>query len=99
MDQQDVNGATPLSVNELASMIHQNVYLFDKTIEDNVLLNHHFSDAQINQALTQSGVAKFMSQLTDGLNTSVGENGKKIYRVDKNNGWRLHAPLFNRCQF
>ncbi|MDY4815522.1 MAG: ABC transporter ATP-binding protein [Turicibacter bilis] len=78
VDQQDVNGATPLSVNELASMIHQNVYLFDKTIEDNVLLNHHFSDAQINQALTQSGVAKFMSQLTDGLNTSVGENGKNL---------------------
>ena len=78
VDQQDVNGATPLSVNELASMIHQNVYLFDKTIEDNVLLNHHFSDAQINQALTQSGVAKFMSQLTDGLKTSVGENGKNL---------------------
>ena len=78
VDQQDFNGATPLSVNELASMIHQNVYLFDKTIEDNVLLNHHFSDAQINQALTQSDVAKFMSQLTDGLNTSVGENGKNL---------------------
>ena len=78
VDEQDVNGATPLSVNELASMIHQNVYLFDKTIEDNVLLNHHFSDAQINQALTQSGVAKFMSQLTDGLKTSVGENGKNL---------------------
>ena len=78
VDQQDVNGATPLSVNELASMIHQNVYLFDKTIEDNVLLNHDFSDAQINQALTQSGVTKFMAQLTDGLNTSVGENGKNL---------------------
>lgn len=78
VDQQDVNGATPLSVNELASMIHQNVYLFDKTIEDNVLLNHHFSDAQINQALTQSGVAKFMTHLTDGLKTSVGENGKNL---------------------
>ena len=78
VDQQDVNGATPLSVNELASMIHQNVYLFDKTIEDNVLLNHDFSDAQINQAVTQSGVAKFMSQLTDGLKTSVGENGKNL---------------------
>ena len=78
VDQQDVNGATLLSMNELASMIHQNVYLFDKTIEDNVLLNHHFSDAQINQALTQSGVTKFMAQLTDGLNTSVGENGKNL---------------------
>ena len=98
VDQQDVNGATTLSMNELASMIHQNVYLFDKTIEDNVLLNHDFSDAQINQAVTQSGVVKFMSQLTDGLKTSVGENGK-IYRVDKSNEWRLHVPLFNRCQF
>lgn len=78
VDEQDVNGATTLSMNELASMIHQNVYLFDKTIEDNVLLNHDFSDAQINQALTQSGVAKFMSQLTDGLKTSVGENGKNL---------------------
>lgn len=78
VDQQDVNGAIPLSMNELASMIHQNVYLFDKTIEDNVLLNHHFSDAQINQALTQSGVTRFMAQLTDGLNTSVGENGKNL---------------------
>ena len=78
VDEQDVNGATTLSMNELASMIHQNVYLFDKTIEDNVLLNHDFSDAQINQAVTQSGVVKFMSQLTDGLKTSVGENGKNL---------------------
>lgn len=78
VDGQDINGTTPLSMNELASMIHQNVYLFDTTIRENVLLNQDFSEAQINQALTQSGVAKFMAKLTEGLNTAVGENGKNL---------------------
>ncbi len=78
VDDQDINGTTPLSMNELASMIHQNVYLFDTTIRENVLLNQDFSEAQINQALTQSGVAKFMAKLTEGLNTAVGENGKNL---------------------
>lgn len=78
VDRQDVNGKTPLSMNELATMIHQNVYLFDKTIGENVLLHHQFSEEQINQALIQSGVSKFITKLSEGLNTSVGENGKNL---------------------
>ena len=78
VDRQDVNGKPPLSMNELATMIHQNVYLFDKTIGENVLLHHQFSEEQINQALIQSGVSKFITKLSEGLNTSVGENGKNL---------------------
>ncbi len=78
VDGQDVNGVKPLSVTALASMIHQNVYLFDKSIAENILLEHEFNETQLDRALNRSGVVRFISQLTDGLQTAVGENGKNL---------------------
>lgn len=78
VDGQNVLQPRPLSITQLASMIHQNIYLFDKTVEDNILLDQTFSEAQIQKALSQSGVSKFVGNLLDGLKTAVGENGKNL---------------------
>lgn len=78
VDGQNVLQPEPLSMTHLASMIHQNIYLFDKTVEDNILLDQTFSEAQIQKALSQSGVSKFVGNLLDGLKTAVGENGKNL---------------------
>ena len=78
VDGQDVKNPIPLSMTELASMIHQNIYLFDKTIADNIFLDQTFADIQIKRALTQSGVTKFIKLLPEALKTAVGENGKNL---------------------
>ncbi|ADZ85799.1 ABC transporter ATP-binding protein [Cellulosilyticum lentocellum] len=62
-------------VNTMIAMIHQNVYMFDKSIKDNICLFKDFTEANINAALESSGADKFINNIEDGLNYLVGENG------------------------
>ena len=49
-------------VAELSSTIHQNVYMFNETIEDNICLHQTYDDAEIETALKTSGVDLFLNQ-------------------------------------
>lgn len=62
-------------VSALSSVVHQNVYLFNGTIGENIFLHREFSDSQTAEALESSGVAMFLKDLPAGLDTPVGENG------------------------
>ncbi len=65
-------------LNKMISIIHQNVYMFDKTIEDNICLYKEFSEEQINDVLKLSGANKFIEETSNGLNYLVGENGSNL---------------------
>lgn len=65
-------------LNKMISIIHQNVYMFDKTIKDNMCLYKEFSKEQINNVLNLSGANKFIEETTNGLNYLVGENGNNL---------------------
>ncbi len=65
-------------VNTMIAMIHQNVYMFDKSIKENICLFKDFAEADINEALESSGVDKFIEHVEDGLNYLVGENGSNL---------------------
>lgn len=65
-------------INQLVAVIHQNVFLFDTDIYDNICLGDHFSESMLNQALENSGVTQFLDSLTDGIHTQVGENGQNL---------------------
>ncbi|WP_291581610.1 ABC transporter ATP-binding protein [Clostridium sp. UBA6640] len=65
-------------LNKMISIIHQNVYMFDKTIKDNICLYKEFSEEQINDVLKLSGANKFIEETTNGLNYLVGENGSNL---------------------
>lgn len=62
----------------LISVIHQNVYLFDSDIMENICLGEEFSQQELQQALEKSGVSNFIGQFPDGVNTKVGENGNRL---------------------
>jgi len=65
-------------LNKMISIIHQNVYMFDKNIKDNICLYKDFSDEQINDILTLSGADNFINELDEGLEYAVGENGSNL---------------------
>ncbi|ARC86443.1 ABC transporter family protein [Clostridium argentinense CDC 2741] len=65
-------------LNKMISIIHQNVYMFDKTIKDNICLYKEFSEEQINNVLNLSGANKFIEETSNGLNYLVGENGSNL---------------------
>lgn len=61
-----------------AAWVHQNVFLFDDTLRENIGLGGTFTDEQIGSALRLSGLGEVVAALPDGLDTPVGEGGGRL---------------------
>ncbi|WP_080659315.1 ATP-binding cassette domain-containing protein [Treponema pedis] len=64
-------------------MIHQNVFLFDDTIENNIRLGLNFQDTEIDKAIKHSGLLPLIEKNPDGKKFKVGENGSKLSGGEK----------------
>lgn len=65
-------------LSRLISVIHQNVYLFDTDIRQNICLDESFSEEELAMALEKSGTSEFLDRLEAGVDTPVGENGNRL---------------------
>ncbi|MBC5627687.1 ABC transporter ATP-binding protein [Clostridium sp. NSJ-6] len=66
------------SINNHMSIIHQNVYMFDKTLKENIILGKDFNDKVLEKALENSGVSEFLRVLPKGVDSEIGENGNNL---------------------
>ncbi|MFV0396152.1 MAG: ABC transporter ATP-binding protein [Coprobacillaceae bacterium] len=66
------------SSSNLISTIHQNVYMFDSSIKDNITLYDSYSNEEMQNTLTISGVDTFIIDFDQGIESQVGENGNKL---------------------
>lgn len=76
IDSKKLNRETDCSLMALSSMIHQNVYMFNKTIEENIVLGKKFMENAVHTAVQNSGLYRFLD--TKGLDYQVGENGSRL---------------------
>lgn len=65
-------------ITSLSSIIHQNVYMFDESILDNICLHEDYSKEELQSALSDSGLLHFIEQVPNGLEYHVGENGNNL---------------------
>ena len=65
-------------ITALSSIIHQNVYMFDESILDNICLHEDYSKEELQSALSDSGLLHFIEQVPNGLEYHVGENGNNL---------------------
>lgn len=65
-------------VQNMISVIHQNIYMFDDSIRQNICLYNTFTDQEMDDALKTSGVSQFLERMPDGLLSQVGENGSNL---------------------
>jgi ABC-type multidrug transport system fused ATPase/permease subunit len=65
-------------VAQLSSIIHQNIYMFDETICDNICLHKDYPQEKIDEVVDASGLRGFVSELSEGLMYRVGENGSNL---------------------
>jgi len=65
-------------LNRMTAVIHQNVFLFDADIYENICLGETFSTEQLDDAVKASGISRFLPGLEKGLHTPVGENGQNL---------------------
>ena len=64
-------------LNEMSSVIHQNVYMFDETIKDNICLHKEIGEEALQKAVQISGVEMFLGEEKQ-MDTMVGENGNNL---------------------
>lgn len=60
------------------AVIHQNVFLFDDTIRNNITLHGNYTDTQVQAAVHAAGLEEVVSALPEGLGTRVAENGARF---------------------
>lgn len=65
-------------VAQLSSTIHQNIYMFDETIYDNICLHEDYSKERVDKVVKECGLEEFISELPEGLFYKVGENGSNL---------------------
>ncbi len=78
-----LNGCNPAemtseTVSELVGYLDQEAALFDDTIRFNVSLGRKADDREVWQALKGAGLARFVENLPEGLDTRIGESGHRI---------------------
>ena len=71
------------SIYEMMSIIQQNVFMFDDSIESNIALYGDYSDEEIDKAILESGLKILIDSLPNGKNSSVGENGSNLSGGEK----------------
>lgn len=76
-DGKDIRELDIEKLNEMSAVIHQNTYMFDTSIKDNICLHKQVSEQDLTYALNISGVQMFLDD-TKSLDTMVGENGSNI---------------------
>ena len=77
-DNINMSNFTTSSIMKLSSIVHQQVYMFNTTIKNNITLFQNYNDNEIEEALRLSGVDLMISEISNGLDTIAGENGNKL---------------------
>lgn len=71
------------SIYDMMSIIQQNVFMFDDSIESNIALYGDYSDEEIDKAILESGLKELIDSLPNGKFSSVGENGSNLSGGEK----------------
>ena len=83
LDNEIINNINTKSLYKLESMIHQNVFIFDSTLEENIALFKDYDKKKVNEAIKISGLENVVNKIDGGLKGTVGENGKVLSGGEK----------------
>jgi ATP-binding cassette subfamily B protein len=71
----EVNAYTVESIRDRIGFVSQDPFLFYGSVRDNVAYARETSDDEIRRVLEIAGAWEFVSEMTDGLKTMVGDRG------------------------
>lgn len=82
----------------LQSVLQQDVFLFDASIQDNITLYEPYEENEMDDVIFQSGLNALITRLPEGVDTQVGENGSVLSGGEKQRiaiarTLMRHAPL------
>lgn len=77
-DGNDITNLNKERLREQVAYIDQNVFIFNKSLRDNICLGTDFTDEQIQKAIADSALEDFIANCEHGLETIASENGKNF---------------------
>lgn len=77
-DDSELHSLDIKKLQDMISVIQQNVYIFDESIQQNIILYETFTKQEMNEVLKLSGVDQILMKLPDGILTLAGENGSSL---------------------
>ncbi|MCH8538531.1 MAG: lipid A export permease/ATP-binding protein MsbA [Alkalimonas sp.] len=80
LDDSSIKNFTLASLRQQMAIVSQHVTLFNDTIANNIMygLEQPVSDEHLHDVAEKAHVLEFASQMKDGLNTMIGENGVSL---------------------
>ena len=78
IDGHDLNSINKTSLRNLFSLVSQDIFLFNDTIEENLSVGQNLSEDEMKNALEVAYANEFVSKLADGLQTNIGDSGLKL---------------------
>jgi subfamily B ATP-binding cassette protein MsbA len=79
IDDQDVTGVTLASLHGAVALVSQEITLFDDTVRANIAYGRMgANEAEIMEAARNAAAHEFITELPNGYNTVVGEQGVKL---------------------
>lgn len=83
MDDAEINTIKKKDLYSNISIIHQNVFLFDGSIKENIDLYQGYSEEELENAIELSGLKKLIDRLVEGKDTLINENGSNFSGGEK----------------
>ncbi len=79
----DINDIKGENVREQISVVSQDVYLFSRSIRDNLKLGDDYSDEEMITAAKKASIDELISSFSEGYDTEVGERGTRLSGGEK----------------
>lgn len=77
-DGQSFNPFYSRSMERLIGYVPQALTLLDESVAFNITFEHQYDTDRLNRVLSIANLQDFVSQLPDGVNSQVGENGLRV---------------------
>lgn len=74
----DLKNIEKTSYYQQVSMIHQNIFLFDDTVRNNITLYADYREQAVLQAVQDAGLYEKLSAVSGGLDSQVEEGGRNF---------------------
>ncbi|NFG63090.1 ABC transporter ATP-binding protein [Clostridium sp. CMCC3677] len=78
LDGKDINSFKLKDYRQVISLVSQDVYLFNSSIRENIILNSKKTDSEMYSAIKKSGAYKFIEEMSNKYENIVGERGSKL---------------------
>ncbi|MGP1577863.1 MAG: ABC transporter ATP-binding protein [Treponema sp.] len=83
IDGVDIRNISDEDFFQLVTVVHQNPFIFDDTIRNNITLYGTFDEADFEKAVETAGLKDFIEKLPNKYDTKIGEDGSSISGGEK----------------